>query len=106
MIRGDFMVDEQHSNSNTFNKKINSDATEENIKDRSVKFSVGKFKFLTPNFYLWLKRQCPLLDEEDFYPPEDNRIYHSGIDDIKDGNNFNDYARDFYDMLSEDGFYD
>jgi hypothetical protein len=87
-------------------KKNNSDATEENIKDRSAKFSVGKFKFLTPNFYLWLKKQCPLLDEEDFYPPEDNRVYCSGVSDIENGDNFRDYAKDFYDELLEDGFYD
>lgn len=99
------MVNE-YINSNTSNIETNTDITEENIKNKDTKFSISKFKFLTPNFYLWLKQQCPLLSEEDFYPPEDNRLYHSGVRDIENGDTFDDYATDYYNMLSDDGFYD
>ena len=36
------------------------------------------------------------LSEEDFYPPEDTRILHSGVEDIDDGDNFNDYLKYFF----------
>jgi hypothetical protein len=37
------------------------------------------------------------ITEKDFYPPEDTRLYNSGIDDINDGDNFDDYSKWFYD---------
>ena len=37
-----------------------------------------------------------ILTEKDFYPPEDIRVYQSGIYDIVDGDNFQDYVVDFY----------
>lgn len=36
------------------------------------------------------------LTEADFYPPEDPRVYASGIDDIDDGDNFAEYAEYFW----------
>lgn len=45
------------------------------------------------------------LTEKDFYPPEDTRLYQSGIDDIYDGDNFAEYVESFWDMY-EDEIYD
>lgn len=36
------------------------------------------------------------LTEKDFYPPEDTRLYCSGVEDIYGGDNFSDYAKFFY----------
>lgn len=51
-------------------------------------FQRDKLKYLR-NYYE--------ITEKDFYPPEDIRLYNSGIDDIDDGDNFEDYAKWFYD---------
>ena len=36
------------------------------------------------------------LTEEDFSPPEDNRLYWSCVDDITGGDNFEDYVYFFW----------
>ena len=36
------------------------------------------------------------ITEKDFYPPEDIREFKSGIEDIEDGDNFEDYVKYFY----------
>lgn len=36
------------------------------------------------------------LTEQDFYPPQDDRVYTSGIDDIEGGDNFAEYAEYFW----------
>jgi hypothetical protein len=41
-------------------------------------------------------REHYVITEKDFYPPEDTRLYESGIDDIDNGDNFEDYAKWFY----------
>lgn len=38
----------------------------------------------------------PILSEKDFYPPKDNRYWESGVDDIRGGDNFAEYAEEFY----------
>ena len=38
----------------------------------------------------------PVLSERDFYPPKDNRHWESGVEDIRGGDNFADYAEEFY----------
>ena len=48
---------------------------------------------------------CYELTEIDFYPPEDTRLYQSGIEDIEDGDNFEEYVEYFWDMY-EDELYD
>ena len=48
--------------------------------------------------------QC--LTEEDFYPPSDDRIFKSNIEDIEDGDNFADYCIEFFKMLEEEGHYE
>ena len=44
------------------------------------------------------------LTEKDFYPPEDTRCYQSGVDDINGGDNFADYAKDFFDEYENELF--
>ena len=44
------------------------------------------------------------LSEKDFYPPEDKRVFRSGVNDIPNGDNFNDYCEYFYENYGEDLF--
>ena len=44
------------------------------------------------------------LTEKDFYPPEDTRLYCSGIEDIDGGDNFSDFARFFYNNYENEIF--
>lgn len=46
------------------------------------------------------------LTEQDFYPPTDNRVLESYIEDIDDGDNFTDYCEYIFDLLVEEGYYD
>lgn len=46
------------------------------------------------------------ITEKDFYPPEDTRLYQSGIEDICDGDNFSDYIKFFYSQYEEELFDD
>lgn len=43
-----------------------------------------------------------LLCETDFYPPEDDREYESGVGDIDGGDTFADYSRWFWNMYGDD----
>ena len=42
------------------------------------------------------------LDSQSFYPPQDDRVYTSGIDDIYDGDNFAEYVSYFWETYEED----
>lgn len=42
-----------------------------------------------------------VLSEEDFYPPQDSRKYRSGVNDIYGGDNFADFAKDFYEYCQD-----
>lgn len=42
------------------------------------------------------------LTEEDFYPPSDERILESHVEDIEGGDNFADYAKYFFDLYDEE----
>lgn len=44
------------------------------------------------------------LTEQDFYPPEDTRLYTSGIDDVNDGDSFAEYAEYFWDTYEDELF--
>ncbi|MBR5604287.1 MAG: hypothetical protein IKW51_08810 [Bacteroidales bacterium] len=44
------------------------------------------------------------LTEKDFYPPKDTRCYKSGVQDIKGGDNFADYAKEFFDEYEDELF--
>lgn len=37
------------------------------------------------------------ISDSDFYPPEDDRLYSSGIDDVDGGDSFDEYAKWFWD---------
>ena len=45
-----------------------------------------------------------ILTEKDFYPPEDTRLYCSGIEDIDGGDNFSDYAKFFFNSYGKEIF--
>ena len=49
-----------------------------------------------------LKTENPLLTQKDFYPPEDKRCLESGVEDIKDGDNFAEYAEYYFGIYSEE----
>jgi hypothetical protein len=44
------------------------------------------------------------ITEKDFYPPEDTRLYNSYIEDIYDGDNFDDYIKWFYECYGDEIF--
>lgn len=46
------------------------------------------------------------LTEKDFYPPEDNRVLKSYVEDVEGGDNFADYCEYIFDLLEEEGYYD
>lgn len=55
-----------------------------------------------------LKQKTYILSEKDFYPPLDDRVYESNLDniqdeDIQDGYSFVDYIKEFNDYI--DKFY-
>ena len=45
-----------------------------------------------------------VLTEKDFYPIPDDRIHSCGIDDIPDGDNYFEFAEEFYGLYEEDLF--
>lgn len=45
-----------------------------------------------------------VISEKDFYPPEDKRLYRSGIEDIPDGDNFFEYCNWFFYVYENDIF--
>ena len=42
------------------------------------------------------------IDEYDFYPPEDDRLYCSGSDDVEGGDNYDDYVKWFWKEYEND----
>lgn len=46
------------------------------------------------------------ITESDFYPPSDDRVLKSYVDDIDGGDNFIDYCEYIFDLLDEEGYYD
>ena len=46
------------------------------------------------------------LNEVDFYPISDKRVWTSNVEDIDGGDNFADYCAEFFEMLDEEGYYD
>lgn len=45
------------------------------------------------------------LSEQDFYPPEDKRIFHSGVSNT-DGDCYEDFAQDYNDMCEQEEMYE
>lgn len=52
------------------------------------------------------QKYCDYITEESFYPPSDNRVFKSYIEDIEGGDNFADYCEDFFELLEEEGYWD
>lgn len=48
------------------------------------------------------EESCDYLTEEDFYPPSDNRVFTSYVEDIDGGDNFADYCKDFFELYEEE----
>ena len=46
------------------------------------------------------------LEESDFYPPPDNRVWKSLIEDIDGGDNFADYCKDLFKLLDEEEYWE
>ena len=46
------------------------------------------------------------LTEIDFYPPPDNRVWTSNIEDIDGGDNFADYCKYIFKLYEDEGYYD
>lgn len=46
-----------------------------------------------------------ILTEQDYYPPTDNRVWSSGIDDVYNGDNFVDYCEYIFELLEEEDYY-
>lgn len=59
-----------------------------------------------------IKGECSLTDkdfiltEKDFYPPADNRMLQSFIEDIDEENNYLEYAAYIYDLYEEENYYE
>lgn len=52
----------------------------------------------------YLDLHHPVLKEEDFYPVPDDRMRFCGIDDIPGGDNYAEFAEEFYELYEEDLF--
>ena len=46
------------------------------------------------------------IKEEDFYPPEDSRVYKSNVYDVNEDNNFRKYTEEYFQYCSEWELYD
>ena len=53
-----------------------------------------------------LNNKSYVLTEQDFYPPSDDRVWTSEIEDIDDGDSFADYCKEFFEMLDEEDYYE
>lgn len=53
-----------------------------------------------------LRKYNPILTEQDFYPPSDDRVWKSNVEDIEDGDNFADYCKEFFELLDEEEYFD
>lgn len=49
-------------------------------------------------------RNSYVLTDKDFYPPQDDRIFKSGVSDIYGGDSYSDYAESFYNIYSDELF--
>lgn len=59
------------------------------------------------NFDEMLSKQiCNCLTEADFYPPSDDRVLKSNIEDIYGGDTFADYCGYIFNLYEEEGYYD
>lgn len=45
------------------------------------------------------------LTDTDFYPPSDNRMWMSIVEDIDGGDNFADYCEELFEMLDQEEYF-
>lgn len=69
---------------------------------KRYKFTIWKRK----KYGQILRRHKPILAEQDFYLPSDDRVWTSNVEDINGGDNFADYCKDFFDLLDEEEYFD
>lgn len=55
-----------------------------------------EYKYETKSYYE--------ITEEDFYPAQDDRIYMSNVEDISNGDNYEDYSEYFFSNFENDLF--
>lgn len=55
--------------------------------------------------YVWINDES-CLKESDFYPPSDDRVWTSNVEDIDGGDNFADYCKYIFDILDEEEYWE
>lgn len=64
-----------------------------------------RFSIFTDEDYVWINdNSC--LKESDFYPPPDDRVWTSNVEDIDGGDNFADYCTYIFGILDEEEYWD
>lgn len=58
------------------------------------------------DYYFRNKNADLCLSESDFYPPSDDRVLESYIEDIDDGDNYVDYCRYIFKLYEDEGYYE
>ena len=61
---------------------------------------------MNDRYKLILNDKFITLTESDFYPPADDRVLESYIEDIEDGDNFVDYCKYIFKLYEEECYYD
>ena len=66
-----------------------------------IREALRRQDYHTPNY-----ESENVLNERDFYPPPDNRVWETYIEDIDGGDNFADYCEYIFDIYEEEGYFD
>lgn len=75
------------------NKKLNAKKSCENTQN-----PCKEQRELTPEEREWLNQVSPILKQQDFDPPVDDRVRTSNIYDIDKDNTYYDYLDEFYEL--------
>lgn len=67
--------------------------------------NLNRLSILTDEDYVWMNDDS-CLKESDFYPPSDDRVWKSNVEDIDGGDNFADYCEYFFKILDEEEYWD
>ncbi len=74
------------------------------------KCSMYRCPMFTDEDYMWENNVWTdddfCLEESDFCPPPDDRVWKTNIEDIEGGDNFADFCAEFFKMLDEEGYWD
>ena len=75
------------------------------LKQPKQLINFDRFSIFTDEDYVWINdNSC--LKESDFYPPPDDRVWTSNVEDIDGGDNFADYCTYFFGILDEEEYWD